>query len=61
LVDYVFEHLRLKRVIATTDYEKFPSIGVIRKLGMRIEKNTYPEPPWLLVGGVMEADDLSNS
>ncbi len=54
LLDYAFQHLGLKRVIAETDYDNVGSIGVMRKLGMRIEKNPYPEPPWLQVVGVAE-------
>ena len=56
LVDYAFQHLRLKRVIATTTYENAASMGVMRKIGMRIEKNPYPEPPWLQMVGVLEND-----
>ena len=29
-------------------------MGVMRKLGMRIVKNPYPEPPWMQVVGVLE-------
>ena len=54
LVDYAFEHLRLKRVVATTDYDNLASIGVMEKLGMRIEGNPYPEPAWFQVVGVLE-------
>jgi [ribosomal protein S5]-alanine N-acetyltransferase len=54
LVDYAFQHLRLKRIIAETNYDNLASIGVMRKLGMRIEKNPYPEPPWLQVVGILE-------
>ena len=54
LVDYAFGHLRLKRVIATTTHDNLASIGVMRKLGMQIEKNPLPEPPWLQVVGVLE-------
>jgi len=54
LVDYAFQHLNLKRVIATTDYDNVASMGVMRKLGMRLEANPSPEPPWLQVVGVIE-------
>ena len=54
LVDYAFRHLRLKRLVATTTYDNMASMGVMRKLGMRIEKNPHPEPPWLQVVGVLE-------
>lgn len=54
LVDYAFQHLRLKRIVATTTYDNTASMGVMRKLGMRVEKNPRPEPPWLQVVGVLE-------
>ncbi len=54
LVDYAFQHLRLKRIVATTGYDNTASMGVMRKLGMRVEKNPRPEPPWLQVVGVLE-------
>jgi RimJ/RimL family protein N-acetyltransferase len=54
MVDYAFRHLKLKRVVATTSYDNLASIGVMRKLGMRIERNPLPEPPWFQVVGVLE-------
>jgi [ribosomal protein S5]-alanine N-acetyltransferase len=56
LVDYAFQHLRLKRIVATTTYENAASMGVMRKIGMRIERNPYQEPPWLQIVGVLEND-----
>lgn len=54
LIHYAFRHLRLRRVIATTMDDNTASVGVMRKLGMRIENNPSPEPPWLQVVGVLE-------
>ncbi len=54
LVKTDFQHLNLKRVIATTDYYNQASIGVMHKLGMRIERNPLPEPRWMQVVGVIE-------
>ena len=48
------EPRRLRRVIAETDEVNAASIGVMRKLGMRIERNAIGEPPWLQVVGVLE-------
>ena len=56
LIDYAFQHLRLKRIIATTTYANAASMGVMRKLGMHLARNPYPEPPWLQVVGVLEHD-----
>lgn len=53
LVDFAFQHLRLKRVVATTQYENEGSLGVMRKLGMRIDRNPRPGPPWLQVVGCL--------
>jgi RimJ/RimL family protein N-acetyltransferase len=56
LVNYGFQCLNLKRIIATTDYDNNGSMGVMRKLGMRIERNPLKEPPWLQVVGILELD-----
>jgi [ribosomal protein S5]-alanine N-acetyltransferase len=53
MIAYAFDTLRLRRIIATTAYDNAASIGVMRKLGMSIEKNPLPEPPWLQIVGVL--------
>jgi [ribosomal protein S5]-alanine N-acetyltransferase len=53
LIDFAFQQLRVKRLIATTEYDNVASIGVMRKLGMRIEKNPFADPPWLKVVGIL--------
>jgi len=59
LLDYAFGTLRLGRIIAETDHDNEGSIGVMRRLGMRIERNPYPDPPWLQVVGVLENPPVS--
>lgn len=54
LVAYAFERLNLERIIATTSYENLASTRVMEKLGMRIERNPFPEPPWFQVVGVLD-------
>ncbi|MDP9313700.1 MAG: GNAT family N-acetyltransferase [Chloroflexota bacterium] len=54
LVDYAFGELRLRRIVATTSYDNVGSMGVMRRLGMRIERNPYPDPPWLQVVGILD-------
>jgi ribosomal-protein-alanine N-acetyltransferase len=54
MLDYAFQELNLRRIIATTTYDNAASIGVMRKLGMRIERNPFPDPPWLQIVGVRE-------
>jgi [ribosomal protein S5]-alanine N-acetyltransferase len=51
LVDYAFTGLHLKRVVATTTYANAGSMGVMHRLGMRIEKNPLPTPPYMQVVG----------
>jgi RimJ/RimL family protein N-acetyltransferase len=61
LIDYAFTQLRLKRVVATTTYENDASIGVMRKVGMQIEKNPYADPFWFQVVGFIENKSYSPS
>lgn len=57
LIGYAFDELQLKRVVATTTYDNTASIGVMQKLGMRIERNPRPEPRWLQVVGILVAEE----
>jgi len=59
LVEYAFGQLRLNRIVATTHHENAASIGVMRKLGMRIERNSSADPPWLQVVGVLSHSSRS--
>jgi RimJ/RimL family protein N-acetyltransferase len=54
MIRYAFTELKLRRIIATTTYDNAASIGVMRKLGMRIERNPYPDPPWLQIVGALD-------
>jgi len=54
MIDYAFQELHVKRILAETNYDNLGSMGVMRRLGMRIEKNPLPEPPWLQVVGILE-------
>ncbi len=56
LVAHAFAELRLARVVATTERENLPSIGVMRRLGMHIEENPEPEPEWFQVVGILTAN-----
>jgi len=53
LIQYAFSTLELQRILATTTYDNAASIGVMRKLGMRVEHNPLPDPPWLQVVGIL--------
>jgi RimJ/RimL family protein N-acetyltransferase len=54
LIDYAFTRLNLKRIVATTSDDNAASIAVMRKAGMRIERNPEPEPEWFQVVGILE-------
>jgi len=56
MIDYAFKQLRLRRVIATTEYSNTASQGVMRKVGMKIARNPLPDPFWLQVVGIIEND-----
>ncbi len=58
LVDYAFGTMRLQRLIATTEDDNVASQTVMHKLGMTIERNSFPEPPWLQVVGILENNQL---
>ena len=51
LVDYAFDTMNMARIVATTEHENKASQAVMRRLGMRIETNPQPEPPWFQVVG----------
>ncbi len=57
MLDYAFAGLNLKRVVAQTSYDNQGSMGVMRRIGMRLEHNPRPDPPWLQVVGVVENDN----
>jgi ribosomal-protein-alanine N-acetyltransferase len=56
VVAHAFAELRLARIVATTEHANLASIGVMRRLGMRIERNPGPEPAWLQVVGILDAE-----
>ena len=52
LIDYGFGVMRLKRIVATTEYDNAASMGVMRRAGMRLERNPGAEPAWMQVVGI---------
>src|SRR4051812_1559936 len=42
-----------RRIVAATEHDNLASIGVMRRLGMRIERNPDPEPHWFQTVGVL--------
>lgn len=61
LLDFAFTALRLERVVATTGRANAASIGVMRRIGMTVEENPYPDPPWFQVCGVTTWPDTSTA
>lgn len=61
LVRFGFESLNLARIVASTEYDNVASIGVMRSLGMRIERNPMPDPIYLQVVGVMTLSDAAST
>ena len=54
LIEHAFQHMRLKQILATTEYENLASQAVMRKVGMRLTRNPLATPPWLQVVGILE-------
>lgn len=54
MLDYAFQALNLQRVVATTSYDNAASQAVMRRLGMRLARNPFPDPPWFQVVGVAD-------
>jgi len=57
VIAYMFDVRRLARIVATTDNDNHASIGVMRRLGMRIEANPYPDPFYFQTMGILDAGD----
>jgi hypothetical protein len=54
MIANAFIELKLKRIIATTEYTNTASQGVMQKVGMQITHNPLPEPSWLQIVGILE-------
>jgi len=54
VIDYLFIHEKLGRIIATTGYDNLASQKVMQKLGMQVQHLEQPQPPDQFVVGVLE-------
>jgi ribosomal-protein-alanine N-acetyltransferase len=54
LIHYAAEHLRLQRIVATTESDNLASISVMHRLGMAIERNPGGAPEWFQVTGTLQ-------
>ena len=53
VLDFLFDALKLRQVVATTEHDNLASRRVMRKLGMRLLRNPQDKPAWCQVVGVM--------
>jgi RimJ/RimL family protein N-acetyltransferase len=53
LASFAFQKLRLARIVATTEHDNSASIGVMRRIGMTIERNPRDEPIWFQTVGIL--------
>ncbi len=53
LAAFAFETMNVDRLVATTEHDNAASIGVMRRLGMTIERNPVSEPAWFQTIGVL--------
>ena len=56
LVRFAFDVLKVGRILAGTEYSNFASMAVMRKLGMRIERNPFPSPAWFQITGILQKE-----
>jgi hypothetical protein len=54
MIAYAFDDLRLRRVVATTEHDNTRSLNVMRRLGMRLERNPRSEPAWFQTVGILD-------
>ena len=54
LIDHAFTHLHFARIVATTTHDNDGSLGVMRRIGMRVERNPHADPPWFQAVGVID-------
>jgi ribosomal-protein-alanine N-acetyltransferase len=54
MVAYAFDELRLRRIVATTEHHNTRSVNVMRRLGMRLERNPQNEPHWFQTVGILD-------
>ena len=56
MVAHAFDRLRLARIIATTENANAASAAVMRRIGMRVERNPFAEPPHFQTVGWIDAE-----
>jgi RimJ/RimL family protein N-acetyltransferase len=54
MIEYAFSVLHVRRIVATTEHDNTRSIKVMRRLGMRLERNPSAEPTWFQTVGILD-------
>ncbi|MEJ2748922.1 MAG: GNAT family N-acetyltransferase [Anaerolineae bacterium] len=54
LIDALFARFKLRHIVATTEFDNAASQRVMEKVGMRLERNPFPDPFWFQVIGIIE-------
>lgn len=54
ILNFGFQVMNLRRMVAMTEHDNLASQAVMRKLGMTVEKNPHPDPFWFQTVGVLE-------
>ncbi len=54
LVEFLFDKLNLRQVVATTEHDNIASQKTMKKLGMTLHRNPHSEPAWCQVVGKVE-------
>jgi RimJ/RimL family protein N-acetyltransferase len=54
LADFLFTSWHPRRIVATTEHANTASTGVMRRIGMRVDRNHSPAPFFLQIVGVLD-------
>jgi ribosomal-protein-alanine N-acetyltransferase len=58
MIGHAFGTMRCERIVATTEHDNEPSVGVMRRIGMTVHKHGGGEPGFRVVG-VLRVEDFS--
>jgi RimJ/RimL family protein N-acetyltransferase len=55
LMQHAFAALCLARIVATPEHDNIASAAVMRRIGMTVEANPFPEPPYFQTMGWLDS------
>lgn len=61
IIEHLFFHENIGRIIATTGFDNLASAKVMEKLGMKVQQLDEPQPPDQFIVGVLDKDDFLKS